>query len=109
MSKSSTKLELHRAAALFKVLGHPHRLAILMRLFERCGPGGCQDDDAVAATVGELSEGLRISASTISHHLKELRQAGLITMERDGQFVQCCPNLKLAEQLKTFFGTHCCA
>ncbi|CAN5704164.1 metalloregulator ArsR/SmtB family transcription factor [soil metagenome] len=108
MSKSPKALDVTRAAELFKVLGHPHRLAILMRLRDKCGPDSCGDDDAVAASVGELSAGLKISASTVSHHLKELRQAGIITMQREGQFVQCCPNLNLVDQLQTFFGKHCC-
>lgn len=108
MSKSSASLDLTSAAALFKVLGHPHRLAILLRLCAKCGTAGGEDDDAVAACVGELSKGLKISASTVSHHLKELRQAGIISMQRDGQHVQCCPNLTVVEQLSAFFGKHCC-
>jgi ArsR family transcriptional regulator, arsenate/arsenite/antimonite-responsive transcriptional repressor len=108
MSKSSPALDLNRAAELFKVLGHPHRLAILLRLCDKCGSANCKDEDAVAACVGELSEGLDISPSTVSHHLKELRQAGIITMQRDGQHVQCCPNLDVVEQLNAFFGKHCC-
>src|SRR5688572_24416017 len=101
MSKYRTTLDLKQAADLFKVLGHPHRLAILLRLCDRCGTTRSCGEEAVAACVGELSEGLGIAASTVSHHLKELRQAGVITMERDGQHVQCCPNLEVVEQLSS--------
>ena len=108
MSNYSKAIDLQKAAELFKVLGHPHRLAILLRLCQRCGSAGSKDEDAVAACVGDLSEGLDIAPSTVSHHLKELRQAGIITMERDGQHVQCCPNLDVVKQLRAFIGNQCC-
>ena len=107
MSNSKTVLDLKKAALLFKVLGHPHRLAIFLRLCERCGTKASSDDDAVAAYVGELSKGLKIAPSTVSHHLKELRQAGVISMERDGQHVQCCPNMVVVEQINAFMTKHC--
>src|SRR5829696_7883542 len=107
MSKSPAGLDLNRAAALFKVLGHPHRLAILLRLCEKCATKRGKGDD-IAAYVGELSAGLKISASTVSHHLKELRNAGVISTERQGQHVHCCPNLEIVEQLSAFIGEKCC-
>ena len=106
MSKRKTELDLEKAAHLFKVLGHPHRLAIFLRLCDRCGTTGTAGEEAVAS-VGELSQGLKISPSTVSHHLKELRQAGLISMQREGQHVQCCPNLPVVEQINAFFNKHC--
>jgi ArsR family transcriptional regulator len=108
MSKSRP-LDLNRAAALFKVLGHPHRLAILLRLCDKCDASACKDEDAIAARVGDVVKGLRISASTVSHHLKELRQAGVISTQREGQHVHCCPNLAVIEQLSAFIGERCCS
>jgi ArsR family transcriptional regulator, arsenate/arsenite/antimonite-responsive transcriptional repressor len=107
MSNSRATLNLETAARIFKVLGHPHRLAIFLRLCERCETTRGDRDDAVAAYVGELSKGLKIAPSTISHHLKELRQAGVIKMERDGQFMECCPNLPVVEQFTAFINKHC--
>jgi ArsR family transcriptional regulator, arsenate/arsenite/antimonite-responsive transcriptional repressor len=107
MSNSRKTLNLETAARIFKVLGHPHRLAIFLRLCERCETTRGGEDDADAAYVGELSKGLKIAPSTVSHHLKELRQAGVITMERDGQFIECCPNLAVVEQINAFMTKHC--
>jgi SAM-dependent methyltransferase len=41
------------------------------------------------ACVGELGQDLGIVGSTISHHIKELRRAGLIRRERQGQKIVC--------------------
>ena len=105
MSNYQRSLDLKSAAGVFKVLGHPHRLAIFLRLCERCGSTRSGGDDA--AYVGDLSKGLKIAPSTVSHHLKELRQAGVITMQRDGQYIQCCPNLPVVEQISAFIQKHC--
>lgn len=82
-----------RLAALFKVLGHPHRLAILKRLV-RC----VRERNALGACVAEAGRGLGLAPSTISHHLKELRQAGLVTVERRGRELYCRVDEKTFEQ-----------
>lgn len=75
-----------------KVLGEPTRLRILECL-RNCSEPCCFDDgEAPGATVGficcTLFEG-KSAASKVSFHLKELRQAGLVRMERQGRFVLC--------------------
>jgi ArsR family transcriptional regulator len=44
-----------------------------------------------------------IVPSTISHHLKELRQAGLIKMERRGQKIECWIDPETVTAMKAFF------
>ncbi len=39
--------------------------------------------------VGELGQDLEIDPSTVSHHLKELRRAGLIRVARRGRHILC--------------------
>ena len=107
-SKNSRGLDVARAATLLKVLGHPHRLLIVLRLCEKCGTARQRDEDAYAACVGDLAAGLDIAPSTVSHHLKELRQAGIISARRSGQEVECCANFEVIRQLNQFIAQHCC-
>jgi ArsR family transcriptional regulator, arsenate/arsenite/antimonite-responsive transcriptional repressor len=79
------------AAAVFKALSDPTRLRILRNL--AC----CPEDlgQTSAPTAGQVCcqiTGAEKINSTISHHLKVLREAGLIEMERHGKSMWCCPN-----------------
>ena len=85
MSNYTTN-ELHRFAEIFKALANPNRLHIFLRLISCCPPGTkCSSEAAVQRCVGELGQDLEIDPSTVSHHLKELRRAGLIRVERRGK------------------------
>lgn len=67
-------------AGVFKALGDPVRLRLLSLIASRSGPGG-------EACVCELTPEFELSQPTISHHLKQLKQAGLIDGERRGTWV----------------------
>jgi ArsR family transcriptional regulator len=56
------------------------------------------------ARVGELAEGLKIAPSTVSHHLKELRNVGLIRMEKWGRHVICSVDSSVLDELGEFLG-----
>jgi len=82
--------ELHHFAEVFKALANPNRLQIFFRLASCCPQGTiCDSEAAVQRCVGELGQGLEIDPSTVSHHLKELRRAGLIRVERRGKHILC--------------------
>jgi ArsR family transcriptional regulator len=46
---------------------------------------------------------LGIVPSTVSHHIKELRRAGLIRMERRGQKIECWVDPEVLKELAGFF------
>ncbi len=82
--------EIRRFAEMFKALSNPNRLDIFLRLVSCCPPGTkCSSDAEARRYVGELGEKLDIKMSTVSHHIKELRQAGLIRVERRGKNIEC--------------------
>lgn len=66
-------------ARVFKALGDPVRLRLMSMIASR-GEGG-------EVCVCELTPAFDLSQPTISHHLKLLRQAGLIDCERRGTWV----------------------
>ncbi|REE99986.1 ArsR/SmtB family transcription factor [Thermomonospora umbrina] len=65
-------------AAVFKALADPVRLRLLNLIASAAGGEAC---------VCDLTGPFEVSAPTISHHLKVLRQAGLIKGERRGTWV----------------------
>ncbi|MFF9213884.1 MULTISPECIES: ArsR/SmtB family transcription factor [unclassified Streptomyces] len=65
-------------AKIFKALGDPVRLRLLSLIASRAGGEVC---------VCDLTPAFELSQPTISHHLKLLRQAGLIDCERRGTWV----------------------
>ncbi|MEE8578058.1 MAG: metalloregulator ArsR/SmtB family transcription factor [candidate division Zixibacteria bacterium] len=91
-------------SAMFKALSNPHRLTIFTRL-AGCCKGWCvkRTQGEYKATVGELSRDLKIAPSTVSHHIKELKTTGLITIERKGQTVCCCVEPNILKRMREFF------
>jgi DNA-binding transcriptional ArsR family regulator len=82
--------DVHRFAEIFRALSNPNRLQIFLRLVSCCPPGTkCSTDTATRLCVGELGKNLEIDSSTVSHHIRELRQSGLIHMERRGKNMLC--------------------
>lgn len=94
--QKAAQLLLNQAAERFRALGDPTRLHILqyLRTWEQAhavfgdAPIDGGAETAGGASVTEISRavagGDKIS-STFSHHLKELRHAGLISVERHGK------------------------
>jgi ArsR family transcriptional regulator len=65
-----------RRTAILKALADPRRYELIERIAKAACPLGCAQARAA----------LPISAATLSHHIKELETAGLISIRRDGKF-----------------------
>jgi ArsR family transcriptional regulator, arsenate/arsenite/antimonite-responsive transcriptional repressor len=65
-------------APLFKALGDPVRLRLVSMI--ACHEGG-------EACVCELTDAFDLTAPTISHHLKVLRESGMVDTERRGTWI----------------------
>ena len=92
-------------AEIFKALSNPNRLRIFLRLVSCCRPGTITSltEPEGSAYVGQLGQDLGIVPSTVSHHIKELRRAGLIRMERRGQKIECWIDPATVSALRDFF------
>ena len=92
MSKYRTN-EIEQFSEMFGALSNPNRLKMFLRLVDCCGPEkSCSTNNGMGACISELSKGLGLAPSTVSHHLKELRRNGLISMSRQGRKVECTVN-----------------
>jgi len=89
----------NRISKYAKALSHPARVAILKLLMKK-----------QACICGDIVEELPLSQSTVSQHLKELKEAGLIKGDIEGTKVCYCideQEWKLAQSyLNEFFGAY---
>ena len=97
--------KIEQFSEVFKALSNRHRLKILVRLADCCGPNTACDVDSeqMRACVGQLGKDLGIVPSTVSHHIKELHRSGLIRMERNGQKIHCWVDIETVQSLSKFF------
>ncbi len=92
----------HNLARIFKALSDPNRLEIFRLLRKRCGTGCRVQADESVNTVSALAEEFDLALSTVSHHIKELKNAGLITCEKRGLWVYCAPNEAVLKKIESF-------
>jgi ArsR family transcriptional regulator, arsenate/arsenite/antimonite-responsive transcriptional repressor len=93
----SMKLEI--AARQLESLGSPVRLKIY-RALVRAG------DEGLAC--GVLQDKVGLAASTLSHHIRHLREAGLVSQERQGTTLICRTNYPAMNRLVGYLVDECC-
>lgn len=79
-------------ASLFKALGHPARVAIMEYLLKT--------DNCIC---GDIVDELPLSQPTVSQHLKELKNAGLIKGTVEGTSICYCVDEKAVSKLEAYF------
>src|SRR5690554_178324 len=82
----------NQVAIMAKALGHPARIAIIEHLLK-----------VNACICNDIVDELPLAQSTISQHLKELKNAGLIKGEIEGNSICYCINEETFEVLKEYF------
>jgi ArsR family transcriptional regulator len=100
-----------RLAGLFKALSDPTRLQIVGYLM-CCPEFRIRDsrETLIGATIGDVCcrvEGTQKVTPRISHHVKELRIAGVIDVERQGRYMVCRINQDAARMIGEFAGSLC--
>lgn len=96
-----SSLPIEVAASAFAALGSEQRLTVLRQLV-RAGPEGL--------TMGELGERTGVTGSTLTHHLKILTGAGLVTQEKRGRSVICgAADYDRMRALADYLLSECCA
>lgn len=81
--------DVDQLARMFRALAHPSRLRLFLNLLDESkldlAKGRVHD-----CFLGKLLGGLgNLGAPTVSHHVRELADAGLITTQREGKQLAC--------------------
>ena len=84
----------NQLATLAKALGHPARIAIVDYLLT-----------VNACICGDIVNGLPLAQPTVSQHLKELKNAGIIKGNIEGTAICYCIDERAIELLKAYFDT----
>ena len=84
--------EQNQIASLAKALGHPARVAIIEYLMS-----------VDSCICGDIVNELPLAQPTVSQHLKELKNAGLIKGNITGNAICYCINEKAIEALQNYF------
>lgn len=72
----------------------------VFRLLVKAGPGGM--------AAGKIGESLEVPAATLSFHLKELAQAGLVEARQENRFIYYSADFEHMNQLLAFLTQNCC-
>lgn len=92
-------MKLATAAEILAQLGNETRLAI-MRHLVKAGDEG--------VPVGELQAQLSVPASTLSHHVSNLKHAGLLEQRRAGTTLYCVAKYRTMDAIVKFLTDQCC-
>jgi DNA-binding transcriptional ArsR family regulator len=81
-------------------LAQHSRLAVFRLVVQR-GPEGL--------SAGDIANRLKLPPATLSFHLKELSNAGLLTARQVGRFIYYAPDFKAMNALIGYLTENCCA
>jgi ArsR family transcriptional regulator len=104
-------LDMEQKIKIFKALGNETRFLIFKNVFT--GGYVCSIDEnrtnedliAQATCVSTIAEHFNFSLPTISRHLKELKDANIIIMEKKSNKIYITPNPEIIEELSSCFTT----
>ncbi|MCP5169417.1 MAG: winged helix-turn-helix transcriptional regulator [Hahellaceae bacterium] len=88
-------------AKAFKALSNPNRLQIYVQVMKHHQEQRSADFES-GCCLADFMSCLNVGAPTVSHHLKELVNADLITVERNGKYVNCFLNESMQKKLQAF-------
>ena len=89
MAEKKVKIKISKdteqVVAAFKALSNETRLGVFEQICQGLGKASLNEE--MRPSVCNVASNFDISLSTISHHIKELRNAGLVHCERQGQTI----------------------
>src|SRR5258708_37202569 len=92
-------MESKTAVASLAALAQDARLAIFRLLVQKGPEGLC---------VGDIAAKFDIAPATLSFHLKELTNAGLLVSRQEGRFIYYAPDFEKMNALVSYLMENCC-
>ena len=92
-------MKIEIAVAKLAALAQETRLAIFRLLVQKGPEGFC---------AGDIQAKLDLAPATLSFHLKELSNAGLLKSRQEGRFIYYAPDFKTMNALLGYLTEHCC-
>jgi ArsR family transcriptional regulator len=89
-------MDTKKMAKVFKALSNPNRLELYLKIVENQEASYQTNQGCLMC---EITEKFNIGPPTISHHLKELTNAGLISTEREGRFLVAKINEEMVDEV----------
>lgn len=87
------------AVTRLAALAQESRLAVFRLLVQKGPEGLC---------VGDIQSALKVPAATLSFHLKELVNSGLLKSRQEGRFIYYAPDFKAMNALLDYLTENCC-
>lgn len=93
-----TKMNTKKLAKVLKALSNPNRLELYLEIVKK---NEASFQSSCECFITDIIDSLNIGAPTISHHLKELANADLITTERRGKYLIAKVNEKTIDEVRS--------
>ena len=105
--KNRKQMDAKKMARVMKALSNPNRLELYLEILKKCEASFETGFKAECGEcfVSDIMDSFNIGAPTISHHLKELAGADLITTERKGKFLVARINEDTIDQVGGILST----
>jgi len=89
-------MDTKKMVKVFKALSNPNRLELYLQIVKQTEASYETD---CGCLISDIAKSLNVGAPTISHHLKELSNAEVISTERKGKYVVAKVNEKMVNEV----------
>jgi len=95
--KQFKQVDAKRMAKIFKALSNENRLELFLEILKVHET--CYETECAECMITDIMDTLNIGAPTVSHHMKELSNAGLVVTERRGKFLAARINNDIIKEI----------